>query len=548
MEPQRWLSIFWAVFLAVLLAGPRLEAQTKTPSKAKKDKAAEISAAAEKALLAATRKVDTTYLADLEKIASWAAGQGLKAEAAKLVAKMADIDPEYPKLEKLKASIGKPAAKKKASAKDEEEKKSAAQDPQKALQKKIEEANDRYAARLFPLAESCMKYGLFTRAYRLVKAVLDADPDHKKARGILSYAWDSSSKKRITKWEADMKKTHFLTPEGWFEKKRKSDFDKGLRPYQGKWLPKEKEAEYRKRNNYNPFAVETEHFEVQTLLGREKAFEFGLRLEDFYRQFFEFYLGFYDQVQAAKLLFNTGKQKKKHQVFVFPSRVEYLEFVKADHGDNELLRRSGGFWSPGERKSYFFWTDRSDENMNTLYHEVTHQLLGETKDNAGRSEGNTWLVEGIAAYMETWENEGGRWHPGARIDSPALMNVKSLLAGDPKWSLESYLAMDHETFHKEPGRGMNYALGAALAHFFLHYGDEIYREDFIRFLKDYYEGKVVKDSLAKYIRVEGATGAGEKLSTLSAQFREYMKDLRKPGSAPPAAEAESEKAGADAKS
>ncbi len=90
---------------------------------------------------------------------------------------------------------------------------------------------------------------------------------------------------------------------------------------------------------------------------------------------------------------------------------------------------------------------------------------------------------------------------------------------------------------------MNYALGAALAHFFLHYGDEIYREDFIRFLKDYYEGKVVKDSLAKYIRVEGAAGAGEKLSTLSAQFKEYMKDLRKPGSAPPAAEAGSEKAG-----
>ena len=468
--------------------------------------------ALEKALLQQTAKVQGAHAKELSTIAGWASTSGLKEEAEKVISIISRIDPQNAGLDKLRtrAAAAKPP--------DDAAKK---EELLGQFQKKLEAANEKNAQRLFDFAQKCMKVGLFTRAYDLVQAVIEADPDHKKARDILSYAWDPASKTWITKWELEQRKKSTLTPEGWVKKENKKKWDQGLREYQGKWVTKEEEKRIRTRNNYNPYAVESEHFEVQTNLGREKALEFANLLEDFYGQFFRFYVGFYDQVAGAKLLFNQAKMKSKHKVFVFPSRDDYLTFVKSEKGNDELLRNSGGFWSPSDRKSFFYWTESTDETIYTLYHEVTHQLFGETKEGSGQSKGNNWVVEGIASYMETWQKVNGKWKPGSRIDSDRLQVAKGLMDG---FNLEAYIAIDHHEFH-DKNRGANYALGAALSHFLMHYQDGIYKEDYVRFISAYYGGKVHERSLGEYIEVEGISTPEARLVELEKQLKDYMAKL-----------------------
>jgi hypothetical protein len=135
--------------------------------------------------------------------------------------------------------------------------------------------------------------------------------------------------------------------------------------------------------------------------------------------------------------------------------------------------------------------------------------------------------------MELWQKADGQWRPGYRIDSPSMQVVRRFLEKSPDWNLARFIALGHKEFHDKESRTLNYFLGGALSHFFLHYGDEVYREDFIRLLKDYYEGKLREDSLPEYIRMTGVDSAGAKLEKLQEQFREYMKDLKRPGSEPP---------------
>ncbi len=497
--------------------GEQLRAQAKRSDKrveAKSSKQSARDAATERALLQQTEKVEMAHLKELEKLATWAASNGLKAEGEKVLETIRGIDPKYPRLTRLKSTVEKTR-----DPKDETQ----SPDLRAMFARKLETVGDQNAKRLFDLATACMKLGLFTRAFDLVNKVIEADPDHKRARDILGYVLDPASKKWIRKWEALTARKNFLTEEGWIKKEDKQKWDQGLREYQGKWVSREEEERIRKRNTYNMFSVESEHFRVETNLGRKQGWEYAELLEDFYAEFFRFYLGFFDQAAGANLLFVSARNKKKHLVKVFPTREDYLTFVKAEKNNLKLAVESAGFYASPERCSYFYYADRA-ETLFTLYHEVTHQLFAETKPGQQGSKGNNWVVEGIASYMETWEKVDGKWKPGHKIASERLQNARQFLAANPNWSLSSFLAVDNEEFHKD-GRGLNYALSAALCHFLMHAQGELYREPFIQFISAYYEGKVVEDSLGRFIPVEGGGSASGVISTLETQFKQYMAQL-----------------------
>ncbi len=486
------------------------KADSKTTAKTTRD------AATERALLKQTEKVETAHSKELEKIVTWAVSSGLKAEAEKLLTTMRAIDSDYAGLSKLMAAVEKTPA-----PKDETK----VAELRATFAKKLETANDQNAKRLFDLATACMKLGLFTRAFDLVNDVVDADPDHKRARDILGFSWDATNKKWIRKWDAEMLKKCIVTEDGWVKREDKKKWDQGLRDYQGKWVSKEEEERIRKRNNYNMFAVESEHFRIETNLGRKQGWEYAGLLEDFYAEFFRFYLGFYDQTAGAKLLFVTAKNKKKHIVKVFPTRDDYLTYLKSEKNNDKLLQDSGGWWSELDQCSHFYYQGR-EETLHILYHEVTHQLFGETKPGSGQSKGNNWVAEGIASYMETWEKVDGKWKPGHKVGSNLLQRAKHILSTRLRWDLPTFLAIDQVKFHAEAEeRADNYALSASLCHFLMHGQGELYREPFIQFISAYYEGKVVEDSLGRFIPVEGGGGAGGVIGTLETQFKEYMAHL-----------------------
>src|SRR2546422_8284854 len=103
--------------------------------------------------------------------------------------------------------------------------------------------------------------------------------------------------------------------------------------------------------------------------------------------------------------------------------------------------------------------------------------------------------------METWEEVDGKWSPGKKVDIEILMEAKAYLSQHQNWSLIDFVKLGYKEFQETPDSRLHYGLGCGLCHFFLHYGDEVYKERFIQFLSAYYEGKVEEQSLAQYIKV-----------------------------------------------
>ena len=504
-RPAAFLSFALA---AILLVPVTASGQRKRSSKTRLSRDEQIEAALRKR----TQKIQDQYCRDLVRVANWAALQGLKKDATGLVNRIRKINPGYSKLDDVVKKIEKAEEETDA---DKNEKNG------KSLITRLKSADKKQGSELVKLATGCMKVGLFTRAFDMISHVIEISPDDSKARKILGFKKDLKTKEWISTWEYTHRRKNFLTKEGWFEKKKKKDFDKGLRPYKGKWISAEREKSIRTRNEYAPYTVKSEHFEVQTNMGRERAWEFALKLEDFYTQFFRVFIGYYDQIAGARLLFNRPEVKKMHLVILFPSRNDYLTHVKQEKGNDKLLRESAGFYSGGDRKSRFYWSDNEEETYRTFYHEVAHQLFAETKaTRSSGSRGNNWVVEGIAVYIETWKKIKGSWIPGYEIDGNRMKIAQRFLAANADWSLQGFAHIDNEQFHKV-NRGLNYCLAGALCHFFMHYNDEIYKEDFVRFLSAYYMGKISNDSLAEYIKVEGGGG----FNALEKQFKEYMATL-----------------------
>ncbi|MEM7230803.1 MAG: hypothetical protein AAF517_01425 [Planctomycetota bacterium] len=460
-------------------------------------------------------KLSSKHCKNVEKVARWAASKGLRDEAIRLYKRVRSLDRSYKGLKDLKKTI---------QAADRKPGKDADADAlMKSLAKKESDADKKHAAQLYDFALKSFKFGLYSRSFDLLHQVLELAPDpknstQKKAQKILGFTYDRKSKEWISTWTKNQRKKYYLTDEGWVLKKDKKKWDGGQRKIKGKWVSKEREHSIRTRNEYNPYQVETEHFVVKSNLGRKEAWEYALLLEDFNAAFYRFFIGYYDQVEGAKLLFKRGAGKK-HQVYVFPDRKKYLIHVKENQGNTKLLLESAGFYSQGDQISRFYWSENVSSTLDTLYHEVAHQLFAETKPGSrGGNAGNNWIVEGIASYVETWENKNGKWYPGRKTDTHHFaQTIRFLKQASPGW-LEAFVAKGHEDFHGNE-RGLNYSLGCCLCHFFLHYDDEVYKEDFIRLLSGYYAGKLSRTSLTSYL------SAAPDFATLESQFLKYMKKI-----------------------
>ena len=157
-------SILGLLLSLVLGFVPSDEAQAqRRTTRGKSSKAIDRNAALENALRKRTTKIQAKYCRDLERTISWAAGQGLKKEAGELVRTIRSIDPEYRKLDSLEAKVEK------AEAEADAEKLGKAQ---KSLEKRLKTANKKQGAELVKLAGACMKVGLFTKSFDMVREVI----------------------------------------------------------------------------------------------------------------------------------------------------------------------------------------------------------------------------------------------------------------------------------------------------------------------------------------------------------------------------------------
>jgi hypothetical protein len=403
----------------------------------------------------------------------------------------------------------------------------------KEIAQKLKSAGDPHANKLLEVAGECFKLHQVSKALDLVHEAVGVSPDNKRARGLAGFEEIEVEKKKtwVTHWEAAQRKAGFVPfvnkdgkGEGWIPAKDKANWDAGKRFFDGRWVSEEEEAKERRSHDSHWFEVESEHFLIKTPTSRADAWELAQLLEEFQSAFFKTFIAFYGVDKGVELVFNVEPLKKKHLVMFYPDKKAYDLHVKTHHEGTQLLYDSAGFYSADygcEPGSHFYLTERTQDVLETTYHEVTHQLFAETCSERGasvRSKGNNWVVEGIATYIETWAKDSrGEWVPGKNTGHFRMKDAQRVLAKTADWKLAPFLAIDHDAFHKGGARSENYSLSCAMAYFLMHGQDGRYHDDFVKFIAAYYDGKVTEKSLFEALGVDEAT--------LEKQFKEFMSKL-----------------------
>ena len=358
-------------------------------------------------------------------------------------------------------------------------------------------------------------------AFHLVREVAFQDPDHKQARQLLGYELYEQG------WEtpfavSKLKKGEVWDPRwGWLPLPWLERYEKGERYYNGNWITKSKEEQVRAEFNRG-WVITTEHFEIKTNHSHERGVELGVKLEDFHRFFLREFAAFFTTTEQLNHLFEKGPANanaRKHHIYYFRSHDEFNARLREKQPAVEMIN---GLYIPTDRIAYFF-ADPTDPaaNEETLYHEVTHQLLGETtaKTPEVGKDCNFWVIEGIACYLESFNRDHGRLTAGDPRNV-RIRHARERAAQNLPLKQLSGLGM-REFQHTELEALRNYySQGAGLVHFFLNVDDGIYRDEFIQHLIEVYSPNEKIRNKSKLSELTGVTNA-----ELDRQYLEYLKQL-----------------------
>jgi hypothetical protein len=389
----------------------------------------------------------------------------------------------------------------------------------------LRHARREYAKDLYLLSRRALNKEYVSYAYDMVREVAMQDPDHAAARKLLGFVRYGSE--WVTPFAATMlKKRHVWSDQfGWLPKDDLPRYENGERRFDGRWISAAQEAEIR-RDFSKAWEIRTEHYLIKTNHSLERGVELGQQLEDFYRIFFQTFAGFFNSRHDIQQLFDgTGSQKAAAPFVVhyYRTQDEYNRRLRGKIG--QAIESTIGLYMSNDRIAYFFHDPNgAPESQTTLFHEATHQLFSETRfsrQSVG-SHANFWIIEGIACYMESFEQNGDLFSLG----NPHYIRFQ---AARTRYVRDRYyvpfrrfasLGM-HEFQGDSENLPKNYSQASGLTHFFLHYDGGVYREDLIEHLSDIY-------SLRERIRenprsLEAIIGVDAQ--ELDRQYGEYIANL-----------------------
>lgn len=404
---------------------------------------------------------------------------------------------------------------------------------EKAARVRVRKLQADYAQALYLMARKAITDQYPTLAYRLVREVLLHDPDHARSRGLFGYRRDGNE--WTTPFAAKKKKDGEVWHDefGWLLAKNVPRYVAGERLYNGRWITAEKEETIRS-NIKEPWEVKTEHFWIRTNHSQQRGVHIAASVEVFHRYFMREFPAFFQTRAQLDKLFKDGTEARSgdlYDLYYFRLRTEFVQ-----HLVNRCAAAGqiNGIYMPPDRTAYFFHNpDLTDEaSLETLYHEVTHQLFSESTNreiSVGHSH-DFWAVEGIACYFESFRvGEDGTITVGD-VNHPRIQAARDQVV----------LTHDHETLERFTAYGMHpfqkgelsvlqrrYAQATGLAHFFMNYEDGRYRDGFIEYLAQLYSpDKRVREREKTLEQILGMPYA-----TLDTQYAAYMRALGTPEAA-----------------
>ena len=405
--------------------------------------------------------------------------------------------------------------------------------PENAARVRVHKLQTDFAVSLYGLARKAIKEQHPSLAFRLVHEVLRHNPDHAQARGLLGFQrvkeeWTTpfaiamNRQKKV--WHQDY---------GWISSENIARYNNGERFCHGKWMTAEREETIRS-DFKDAWEVDTEHFHVRTNYSLQKGVHLAAAVEIFHRYFMREFASFFKTPQQLDKLFASGTAAKDgdlYEIYHFRLQQEFVDWLKKE---GPLVSQINGLYLPSDRRAYFFHNPKitDEESLQTLYHEVTHQLLSESTVHTvpvGHSR-DFWVVEGIACYFESFHvSEDGTVSVG-NINHPRIAAARNqVVVTQDQEPLARFTASGMLIFQKgnTPTLQKRYAQATGLAHFFMHYQDGVYRDEFIEYLTRVYTPdqrirgtKTLEDII------------GVPFATLDTQYAAYFKEMPAPVTAP----------------
>jgi hypothetical protein len=423
----------------------------------------------------AVRQLRDKHAVAVEELARWCQQQGLAEQAQKTRSILVPHDPYRLYLPILPKQVGAAALPANAPA-------AAAQWNERFWRLRREQADA-----LLDLARRAVHSGRAALAYNLLLAALWENPDQEIIRRMLGY--QSVNDQWCTPYEAaEHVRPHGDARSGW--------------------------------------KVETEHFLIDTDHSLEAGVELGAKLEKLYRVWQQLFVCYYATEAQVRALFEghtaSSWLTRRHQVVYYRDQDDYNRALRALEPNIGI---SIGIYLQRTHRSYFFPGKPPDDR--TLYHEATHQLFHESRPVAadvGRR-GNSWIVEGIAMYMESLREENGWYVLGGLDDQRMHAAAYRLLESRFYVPLAEFTGYSMNQLQHDSRIATLYSQAAGLTHFLIHYDHGRYRDALVAYLNAIYSGRDDANSLAVL--------CGASFTALDGQYRQFVEEEVK-ASRPPA--------------
>ncbi len=390
----------------------------------------------------------------------------------------------------------------------------------------IWQLREEYAESLYILANLARGDGQIALAFDLVHEVLVQNPEHSRTRRLLGYQIYEGE--WTTPFEAEKRGDGFVWHDtfGWIRATDVARYEAGERPYLGNWISAAQEAGIRSDFG-RAWIVESEHFTIHTNHSLERGVELSVMLENYYRFFVGKFAAVFTTPQQIDALFqgsDPAMPTRRHEVHYFATREEFVEtLIRKQRG----VENSTGLYMPSDRIAYFFHDETAiDRNNETLYHEATHQILGESASNIENVgiDNHFWVVEGLACYMESFRGDEGLLEVGDPLHPRMHWARERIVTENYYVPLAEFEQLGTQDFQSGdvPILQRRYSQATGLTHFFLHYDDGVYREAFITYLSQLYS-----PNARIRARVESMSDLTDiPREELDEQYQDYVRGLR----------------------
>lgn len=465
------------------------------------------SAACAEDLHRAAREQKAKYAGQLEALAAWCDEHGLSDQAKKTRGWLRGQDPNKFYVADLPQTMGRAPLPESASPELVE------------WDKRFWQLRRQYAATADTLARRAVRNGQASLAFDLALAAIRENPDHEGIRRVLGFykyrnGW-------YTLYEIDKLRAGYIWDDqfGWIHKSHLPRYRQGQRLNGNVWVTADEDARLHGTIE-SGWDVETEHYTIRTNHGIQAAVALGVKLERLYRVWKQLFVSYFaDEAQLLELFEGRNRARRSQAppmgVVYFRDRDDYVRALKPAFPDIGI---SIGIYVENTRRAYFFAGEGQDER--TMYHEATHQLFHEARPVSpaiGRN-GNFWIVEGIAMYMESLRQEDGLNVLGG-FDDLRMKVARYRLLNDKFYvPLQEFSTYSLSKLQRDPRIATLYTQAAGQTHFLIHYDDGAYRDALVRYLDAVYAGRDNPLTLSKL--------TGKSFQDLDAEYRKFIESGR----------------------